>query len=108
MFHSSLAAFAALTAVGSALPHTATPGSNIIPNKYIITLRNDISAAEKDSHLAWLTRLRVQSDEFLGVQHTYNMSSYQGYAGSFDQATLDHIMASEDVSGNRTKPFQLV
>lgn len=92
----SLAALAALASVGFALPKV----SNFIADKYIVTLRDGISASEKEAHISWLARVHLQNADgvhFVGVEHSYNISNFQGYAGSFDEHTVMELMANADV-----------
>lgn len=94
--------------VGSLLPLAlASPvdvvkqrAADPIPNKYIITLKEAVAPAEIESHLAWVGEVHARSlsrRQLPGVEKTYNISTFQGYAGSFDEATISEIESSPEV-----------
>lgn len=75
--------------------------SEPIPNKFIVTLKEGIASTDRESHLAWVSDVHAQSlgrRQLAGVEKTYNISTFQGYAGSFDEATIEEIKASPEVS----------
>lgn len=94
--------------VGALLPFAAAAptqfnsrAAQAIPNKFIVTLKEDIASSEKESHLAWVSEVHARSlgrRDLAGVEKTYNISSFQGYAGTFDEATIEEIKASPEVS----------
>ncbi|KAF3764129.1 hypothetical protein M406DRAFT_62573 [Cryphonectria parasitica EP155] len=74
---------------------------DIIPNKYIVTLKQHIPTSHVDQHHAWVTEIHSRSldaDILAGIERRYNISGFQGYAGSFDDATIQRIRDSHDVA----------
>jgi len=76
-----------------------------IPNRYIITLKNGLSARHVDSHLDWVDGVHRRSGNgtaatslFAGIRQTYTRTQWHGYAGEFDDQTIDEIRANPDVS----------
>lgn len=96
--------------VGAVLPFAAAAPTTFkpravetIPNKFIVTLKEDIAASEKESHLSWVSKVHARSlgrRDLAGVEKTYNISTFQGYAGTFDDATIEEIKASPEVRPN--------
>lgn len=89
------AAFAAPTAA-------AGPKKEVIPGKYIVTLKEGISSDAVDSHLSWVSNVHKRSlsrRDTVGVEKTYGIGEFfNGYAGEFDDATLEEIKNNPDVS----------
>ena len=68
---------------------------------YIITLKPGIAVNESETHLAWVGDLqrrglarRQENGEDL---KTFDLFSFQGYAGVFDDETISEIAASDEV-----------
>ena len=78
------------------------PVQEVIPGKYIVTLKEGISAEAVDSHLSWVTDVHKRSlskRSTVGVEKTYGIGKdFNGYAGEFDESTLDEIKKNPDVS----------
>lgn len=76
-------------------------GDNAVFDKYIITLKDGVSGRSFDKHMKWIkdVQSRVPSrNRGSGVEKKYNTDfGYNGYAGSFDEATLAEIRASPEV-----------
>jgi hypothetical protein len=71
---------------------------NVIAGKYIVTLKSEAST---ESHLEWVSDVHSRSltkRDTVGVEQTYNISSWHAYAGEFDDATLEEIKNNPDVS----------
>ncbi|KAH6675400.1 serine proteinase [Plectosphaerella plurivora] len=71
---------------------------NVIAGKYIVTLKSEASTA---SHLEWVSDVHSRSltkRDTVGVEQTYNISSWHAYAGEFDDATLEEIKNNPDVA----------
>lgn len=69
----------------------------VIPGKYIITLKDSVSA---ESHLGWVQDVHSRSlskRQTAGIEKTYSIDSWNAYAGEFDDETLEAIKASDDV-----------
>lgn len=72
---------------------------NAIPGKYIITLKPE-APVDLASHLSWVSGVHSRSltkRDTAGVQNKYSISSWQAYAGEFDDATLEQIRANPNV-----------
>ncbi|KAF5027723.1 hypothetical protein F66182_207 [Fusarium sp. NRRL 66182] len=101
-------AFAATTLFGIAFAAPATSkiakvdASEVIPGKYIVTLKSDIDTSGIQSHINWVNdnaqKRSLDKRAEQGVERTYNgRYGFHGYAGSFDKATIDEIKESPDV-----------
>lgn len=73
-----------------------------IEGKYIVTLKPSVSAQGLDKHIQWIEGVHERSLDkrgAKGVERTYNGKyNFKGYAGSFDQKTIEEIKANPDVS----------
>lgn len=92
----SLAAVLPLT---SAAPTQAQKrAADVIPGKYIITLKEGVDSS---THLNWLESVHARSlskRDTAGIEKTYSIASWSAYAGEFDDETLEQIKSNEDVS----------
>jgi oryzin len=82
----------------NAAPAALQPQARAIPNKYIVTLKE---SADVKSHLIWAKDVHSRSlgrRELSGVEKTFNINDFNGYSGSFDDATIEQIKASDAVS----------
>ncbi|KAF5675078.1 subtilisin [Fusarium circinatum] len=94
-----------LLGCGLAVPAPAAPAAEagaIIPGSYIITLKPEIDAVMAKTHLKWVEGVHKRSlakrETEVGVEKTYDSKSgFQGYAGSFDTATIKEIKKSPGV-----------
>ncbi|CAI4219730.1 unnamed protein product [Parascedosporium putredinis] len=83
-----------------ASPRGVSP--QVVPNKYIVTLRNNLVQPQVDSHLSWVENVhrrslsRRDSEASGGVDKVWS-ASFKGYSGEFDAATIQEIQASEEV-----------
>lgn len=71
-----------------------------VPNKFIVTLKEGASI-DTDSHLAWVNDIHARSltkRGTAGVEKTYNIHTWNAYAGEFDAETLEQIKSNPDVS----------
>ncbi|KAJ4863521.1 subtilase family domain-containing protein [Trichoderma breve] len=69
-----------------------------VPNKFIVTLKEGASI-DTDSHLTWVNDLHRRSltkRNTAGVEKTYNIHTWNAYAGEFDEETIEQIKASPD------------
>ncbi|KAK2028960.1 subtilase, partial [Colletotrichum zoysiae] len=88
----------AVLAAPAALDRRDEPAA--APGKYIITLKED-AAANVESHLSWVADVHKRSlgkRDTAGVESTFNISSWNAYAGEFDEATIEAIKASPEVA----------
>jgi oryzin len=82
----------------------AAKKGDIVPDSYIVVLKDDISASAFASHRAWANDLHSaalakRGDTGLhGLRHTYNMGKLKGYAGTFDKETIAEISGRSEVA----------
>lgn len=98
----SLALFfgALLPAVLAAPASKKGKAPEYIPNKYIVTLKSDISTADVENHLSWARRVHARSltrRDTTGVERVYNIDKFNAYAVELDDETLATITASPEV-----------
>ncbi|XXG98948.1 hypothetical protein Hte_005281 [Hypoxylon texense] len=72
--------------------------SDVIPGKYIVSLRPDVDAA---LHLSWVRDVhrrslarRGGSSSTAGLEKTYGFGGFSGYAGEFDDDTILQILSN--------------
>lgn len=68
--------------------------------KYIVTLRQGLSSRDLDSHFGWVDGVHARNSHRRAttvVDKTYQIRSFNGYAGEFDSDTLEQIKSSPDV-----------
>ncbi|KAI0893674.1 alkaline proteinase [Annulohypoxylon nitens] len=93
--------FGALLPAVFAAPTPQQQKREIVPNKYIITLKEGISSEEFKSHLNWARDVHARSltkRDTTGVSHEYQINTFNAYAGEFDEATLEQLKNSPDVA----------
>ncbi|KAJ4288578.1 proteinase B [Kalmusia sp. IMI 367209] len=90
----------------AALAAPVTKKSDIIEGKYIITLKPE---AEVEVQVSWVNDVHKRSfakRDTAGVEHTYDIKTFKGYAGEFDEVTLAEIKANPNVAA--VEPDQLL
>ncbi|KAL6922902.1 hypothetical protein ACHAP8_011539 [Fusarium lateritium] len=102
-FRSIALLFGAFLPAVLAAPHARNykQQDDLIPGKYIITLNTDSDVAKVESHLHWVEdvhRRSLSKRSTMGIQSTFNVTSWHGYFGEFDEATIDEIKASPEVA----------
>jgi len=92
--------------VGALLPAAfaaPTPAANqVIPGKFIVTLKQGASAEDVASHLNRVRDIHARSvsrRETVGVEKTYQIEDFNAYAGEFDDETIAAIKEDSSVSG---------
>ncbi|EEP78435.1 conserved hypothetical protein [Uncinocarpus reesii 1704] len=96
------AAFAALSVVDAAQLLGAS-SKDIIPNSYIVVMKDSVSSTEFDSHVSGVTNLHHEhlskrgSTNFGGLKHMYSINGWQGYSGSFSRDTINEILKDDNV-----------
>src|SRR5690242_19966004 len=86
-----------------AAPAPITKRDDIIPGKFIVTLKPGVDAATAEAHLNWATDVHKRSfakRDTAGIEKTFAIKDWQAYAGEFDEATIAEIKASPDVSSS--------
>ncbi|KAJ4137372.1 hypothetical protein NW768_002958 [Fusarium equiseti] len=101
-FKNLAVAATSLLGLANATPTAKVDSTEVIPGKYIVTLKSDIAAAKVESHLSWVGDVHkrgLNERAEKGVERTYKGKyGFQGYAGSFDKKTIDEIKKSPDVA----------
>ncbi|KAH7303518.1 peptidase S8/S53 domain-containing protein [Stachybotrys elegans] len=73
---------------------------DVIEGSYIITLKQDLSDVDVDQAAFWADEIHKRSvnrrDGLNGVELVYN-GTFKGFAGTFDDATIEEIRANPDV-----------
>ncbi|KAF2442665.1 subtilisin-like protein [Karstenula rhodostoma CBS 690.94] len=90
----------------SALAAPVTKKSDLIEGKYIVTLKPD---AKVEVQVNWVNDIHKRSfskRDTVGVEHTYDIKTFKGYAGEFDENTLAEIKANPNVAA--VEPDQVV
>ena len=103
----------ALLLLGAVLPLVVPAPVNLesrapqaIPGKYIVVLKETLSSNKIAAHRQWASDIHARSLERrdpqageapAGIEKEYSINKFNGYAGSFDKATIEEIKASDDV-----------
>ncbi|KAI1816867.1 subtilisin-like protein [Poronia punctata] len=89
--------FGALLPAAFAAPTAKKPSApEYIPNKYIVTLKSGVSTADFETHVNWVRDVHARSlnrRDTAGVEKTYNIHDFSGYAVELDQDTLQQVKA---------------
>ena len=93
---------------------SSTTVDEVVPNSYIVVLKDDVKDAKK--HHEWVQSVHVKAQDerselrkrsqfpmsselFEGLKHTYDIvGGMMGYSGHFDEETLEEIRRHPDVS----------
>jgi oryzin len=95
----SLKALALLFGVAAAAPAMKT-----LPNKYIVTLKSTTDTTQLESHVEWARDVHTRSlsrrskNGITGGVDKIWTTSFKGYSGEFDAATVEEIKSNDDVS----------
>lgn len=98
-------------------PILSSSNADAIPNRYIIKFKKHVTDSHAADHHTWLSSVHSASQEsrelelrkrgqfplvdtvFEGLKHTYKIGgAFMGYAGHFDDATIEEIRRHPDVS----------
>lgn len=98
-------------------PILSSSNADAIPNRYIIKFKKHVTDSHAADHHNWLNSVHSASQEsrelelrkrgqfplvdtvFEGLKHTYKIGgAFTGYAGHFDDATIEEIRRHPDVS----------
>lgn len=86
-----------------AAPAPITKKDDVIPGKFIVTLKPGVDAAAAEAHLNWATDVHKRSfakRDTAGIEKKFAIKDWKAYAGEFDEATIAEIKASPDVSSS--------
>ncbi|KID82664.1 subtilisin-like protease PR1D [Metarhizium guizhouense ARSEF 977] len=98
LFKSIIAAASAFASLSAAAPADNRAASNVIQGSYIVKLKDNVAT---DKHLSWVSGIHARrnvNNDFAGVEREYNSPAFHGYAGHFDQQTIDEIESSPEVA----------
>ncbi|KAK6833177.1 hypothetical protein PG987_007871 [Apiospora arundinis] len=87
----------ALLPLAAAAPVEQQMKRDVIPGKYIVSLKNGANA---ESHMSWVNIVHKRSlskRNTAGVEKTYKIKDFEAYSGEFDEATLEEIKKNPDV-----------
>ncbi|CAJ2510597.1 Uu.00g062220.m01.CDS01 [Anthostomella pinea] len=79
------------------LVQTNLRGFDVIPNHYIITLKDDITTHSLQVHMDWVQSLSGNDSPMEGIRKQWNIGSWRAYSGSFDDETLAQIRTHDAV-----------
>lgn len=98
-------------------PILSSSNADAIPNRYIIKFKKHVTDSHAADHHTWLSSVHSASQEsrelelrkrgqfplvdtvYEGLKHTYKIGgAFMGYAGHFDDATIEEIRRHPDVS----------
>lgn len=93
---------AAASAANAADILTASNPRDVIPNQYIVVMKEGTSADSFSSHRAWVSDIyhsnyQKRSLQGHGIKKTFDFQKMKGYAGVFDRQTLEEIAQNPDV-----------
>ncbi|RYO92998.1 hypothetical protein DL766_005223 [Monosporascus sp. MC13-8B] len=77
----------------------AAPTKQVIPGRYVVTLKGGISARDVESHVGWVRDVHKRSlgsRGVKGVEKTFHIKDFNAYAGEFDEETLELIRSNPD------------
>ncbi|KAA8895792.1 peptidase S8/S53 domain-containing protein [Sphaerosporella brunnea] len=85
--------------------YTASTQPETIPHNYIVVFKKDTPHDKCDAHCAWAAEMHSQKvytaddqAKYCGLQHQYKLPcGWAGYAGSFDQALIEELEATDEV-----------
>ncbi|KAI1771201.1 alkaline proteinase [Hypoxylon cercidicola] len=84
-----------------AAPAATQQKREVIPNKYIVTMKEGVTSEDFKSHLNWARDVHARSlsrRDTTGVSHQYQIHTFNAYAGEFDEETLEQIKSSPYVA----------
>ncbi|KAK2734220.1 Secreted subtilisin-like serine protease sub5 [Myotisia sp. PD_48] len=94
-------ALAATSATHAAQILAAPKDANVIPDAYIVVMKENVSERQFSAHRSWvsdihhnLTRRGLDGE---GVKHTYDFQRMKGYSGVFDRDTIRDIANDPNV-----------
>jgi oryzin len=93
--------FGALLPSVLAAPAPITKKDDIIPGKFIVTLKPGVDAAAAEAHLNWAADVHKRSfakRDTAGIEKEFGIKDWKAYSGEFDEATIAEIKASPEVS----------
>lgn len=93
----------AVPALTAPVDISALQDGDLIPGKYIVSLKPGVDA---QAHLSWVQgvhRRSLSRRDTTGLEKTYGFGSFNGYAGEFDEDTVAQIRGHENVMPNHVR-----
>lgn len=86
-------------ALAAPTPAEQLAAREVIPNKYIVTLKEGVEASDFESHLSWVNDVHSRKKrDVSGVDKEFHIGSFNAYVGEFDEETIEEIKSNPDVS----------
>ncbi|KHN93699.1 subtilisin-like protease PR1D [Metarhizium album ARSEF 1941] len=88
-------ALACLSAAAAAPVHSRASSSAVIEGSYIVRLKENVAT---DTHMSWVRGIHARSNgknDPAGVEREYNGPAFRGYAGRFDEQTVEESSSAE-------------
>ena len=102
-------AAAALPFLGHAAP-VSTSGGDTIPGKWIVQLKPETDIASVASHMIQVRAIHARNlarreihSLTSGIEREYGFGKFKGYAGSFDDATIEELKNLPEVRNPTSK-----
>nr|AJD23188.1 alkaline protease [Onygena corvina] len=78
---------------------------NVIPNSYIVVMKNAVTESEFQDHRVWAASIHGRSMnkrgrrsiQLDGVQKSFDFQGFKGYTGTFDESTIQAITQNSAV-----------
>ncbi|WEW62033.1 hypothetical protein PRK78_007533 [Emydomyces testavorans] len=102
-FKSVAITFAVLSAIDAASLLSVADRKDIIPDSYIVVLKESVSPRDFESHVTWASNIHNEtlakpgSSATSGLKYVYDINGWHAYSGSFNRDTLDKILKNDDV-----------
>ncbi|WEW60883.1 Secreted subtilisin-like serine protease sub5 [Emydomyces testavorans] len=76
---------------------------DVVPDQYIVVMKDDVSAESFGSHRAWVADIRHsnltrRAMHGHGIQKTFDFHQMKGYSGAFDRDTIQEIARDPKVA----------
>ncbi|WEW58628.1 hypothetical protein PRK78_004096 [Emydomyces testavorans] len=99
------AILATLSAVEAGQFISSSPArkADVVPDTYIVVMKNGTSAHAFDEHRAWVSKIHEKGGQINGKQYrgmkkdTFHIGNLMGYSGIFAPEVVSEIVKSEDV-----------
>lgn len=86
---------AALSVTNAAHILSVPKGAEVVPNGYIVVMKDDTSQQDFSSHRVWISSIHHNKTrrglDGAGVKQTYDFDHLRGYSGIFDEDTIKDI-----------------
>ncbi|OAL72634.1 serine proteinase [Trichophyton violaceum] len=78
-------------------------GNDVIPNSYIVVMKDGVTAEDFDSHISSVAATHSlnkakRGSETVGHKDSFNINGWRAYNGHFDEATIESILNDDKVN----------